>query len=275
MTIRVAVAGATGKMGRLAIRLIEEADDLELHAALHSRSSLDEMLGADVALDVTHPAASAGIVEFATGAGIPIVVGTSGWSGDRIAEIAQFVRGHEDAGAVLFIPNFSVGSVLGSAFAALAAPFFDSIEIVEAHHAGKVDSPSGTAVRTAELIAEARADAGPVAAPHADQRARGQLVSGVPVHSLRLAGLLAEQRVILGGQGETLTISHSTVSPSAYEQGILLALRRAPETSGVVVGLDALLGLGLPGTGLPEAGLPETGLPGTGLPGTGLPGPAA
>lgn len=247
MTIRVAVAGSTGKMGRLAIGLIEASDDLELHGALHSGSSLDEMLGADVALDVTHPAVSAGIVEFATGAGIPIVVGTSGWSNDRIAEIAKFMRGHDDAGAVLFIPNFSVGSVLGTAFATLAARFFDSIEIVEAHHAGKVDSPSGTAVRTAELIGAARGDAGPVSAPHADQRARGQLVSGIPLHSLRLSGVLAEQRVILGGEGETLTVSHSTISPSAYEQGILLALRHAPEAKGVVVGLDALLDLGLPG----------------------------
>jgi 4-hydroxy-tetrahydrodipicolinate reductase len=246
MTIRVAVAGATGKMGRLAIELIEASDDLALHAALDSSSSLDEMLGADVALDVTHPAASAGIVEFATGGGIPIVVGTSGWSSDRVAEISRFVRGHDDAGAVLFIPNFSIGSVLGSAFSALAARFFDSIEIVEAHHAGKVDSPSGTAVRTAELIGKARAAVGPVAAPHADQRARGQLVSGVPVHSLRLSGVLAEQRVVFGGEGETLTISHSTVSSSAYEQGILLALRRAPAASGVIVGLDALLDLGLP-----------------------------
>ena len=110
------------------------------------------------------------------------------------------MRGHEDAGAVLFIPNFSVGSVLGTAFAALAARFFDSIEIVEAHHAGKVDSPSGTAVRTAELIGDARAPLGPVDAPHADQRARGQQVAGIPVHSLRLSGVLAEQRVVLGGE---------------------------------------------------------------------------
>lgn len=245
MTIRVAVAGATGKMGQLALRLIEEAEDLELHAALDSKSSLDLMLGADVAFDVTHPGASAEIVEFAAGAGIPIVVGTSGWSSERISEISAFVRGHADAGAVLFIPNFSIGSVLGTAFAKLAAPFFDSIEIVEAHHAGKVDSPSGTAVRTAELIGAAR---GPVAAPHADQRARGQLVSGVPVHSLRLAGVAAEQRVVFGGDGETLTVTHSTLSPSSYEAGILLALRSAPEASGVTVGLDALLDLGIPGT---------------------------
>ncbi len=248
VTIRVAVAGATGRMGRLAIGLIEASDDLELHAALDSSSSLDEMLGADVALDVTHPAASAAIVEFATGAGIPIVVGTSGWSNERIAEIAQFVRGHDDAGAVLFIPNFSIGSVISTAVSVLAARFFDSIEIIEAHHAGKVDSPSGTAVRTAELIGEARRDAGPVAAPHADQRARGQLVSGVPVHSMRLSGVLAEQRVIFGGEGETLTVVHSTLSPTSYEQGILLALRHAPDASGVVVGLDALLDLGVPGT---------------------------
>lgn len=247
MTIRVAVAGATGKMGQLAVRLIEESDDLELHAALDSRSSLDLMLGADVALDVTHPGASAEIVEFAAGAGIPIVVGTSGWSSDRISEISAFVRGHADAGAVLFVPNFSIGSVLGTAFAALAAPFFDSIEIVEAHHAGKVDSPSGTAVRTAELIGDARTADGPVAAPHADQRARGQLVSGVPVHSLRISGVAAEQRVVFGGDGETLTITHSTLSARSYETGILLALRSAPAASGVTVGLDKLLDLGLPG----------------------------
>ena len=248
MTIRVAVAGATGKMGRLALELIEAADDLELHAALDSRSSLSELDGADVALDVTHPAASGPIVEHAAHGGVPIVVGTSGWSAERITEIEHLLRDRHESRAVLFVPNFSIGSVLGSAFAAFAAPYFDSIEIVEAHHAGKVDSPSGTAVRTAELIGAARADAGPVSAPHADQRARGQLVSGVPVHSLRMSGLLAEQRVVLGGDGETLTIGHSTISSAAYEAGILLALRRAPEMQGVTVGLDALLGLHLPGT---------------------------
>ncbi|WP_308799885.1 4-hydroxy-tetrahydrodipicolinate reductase [Agromyces silvae] len=257
MTIRVAVAGATGKMGTLARNLIEAAGDLELHAALDSRSSLGELDGADVVLDVTHPAVSADIVRHAVTSGIPIVVGTSGWSADRIAEIHRLQRDREDARGVLFVPNFSVGSVLGSAFAAMAARFFDSIEIVEAHHAGKVDSPSGTAVRTAELMAEARGAEGPVAAPHADQRARGQLVAGIPVHSLRMTGLLAEQRVILGGTGETLTIAHSTGSAEAYEAGILLALRRATEATGIVVGLDALLDLGMPGVDAPAgAGTP-------------------
>ena len=247
VTIRVAVAGATGKMGQLATRLIEDAPDLELHAALDSRSALEALDGADVAFDVTHPAASGAIVEHAVRRGVPIVVGTSGWSADRIAGVERLVRDTEGARGVLFVPNFSIGSVLGTAFAALAARFFESIEVVEAHHAGKVDSPSGTAVRTAELMGEARAAAGepPVAAPHTDQRARGQLVAGIPVHSLRMSGLVAEQRVLLGGDGETLTITHSTLSPSSYEAGILLALRRAPEASGVSVGLDALLDLGL------------------------------
>ena len=247
MTIRVAVAGATGKMGRLALELIDQADDLELHSALDSRSSLSDLDGADAAIDVTHPAASGAIVAHAVEVGVPVVVGTSGWSADRRAVIERMLRDRDDATSALFVPNFSVGSVLGSAFAALAAPYFDSIEIVEAHHAGKVDSPSGTAVRTAELVGGARGDAGPVSAPHADQRARGQLVSGVAVHSMRMSGLLAEQRVVLGGNGETLTIGHSTISSAAYEAGILLALRRAPELRGVTVGLDALLGLHLPG----------------------------
>jgi len=248
VTITVAVAGATGKMGRLATRLIDEADDLELHAGLDSSSSLDELAGADVVLDVTHPAASAAIVDAAIAAGAAVVVGTSGWSRERIAEVETRLR-EADAGSgagVIFVPNFSVGSVLGSAFAAFAARHFDSIEIVEAHHAGKVDSPSGTAVRTAELIAAARGELGPVSAPHADQRARGQLVSGVPIHSLRMDGILADQRVMLGAPGESLQITHSTIAPTAYEAGILLALRRAASADGVTVGLDALLGLELP-----------------------------
>ena len=248
MTIRVAVVGATGKMGRLAVRLIDEADDLALAAALDSRSELGEMDGADVVFDVTSPASSPAIVQHAVEAGIPVVVGTSGWTRERIAGVEPLVKARLEAGeraAVLFVPNFSVGSVLATAFARAAAPFFASIEIIEAHHAGKTDSPSGTAIRTAELIGEARAEIGPVAAPHADQRARGQLVAGVPVHSLRMDGLVARQEVVLGGDGETLTLAHTTISESSYVAGILTALRAAPGASGVSVGLDALLDLGL------------------------------
>lgn len=244
MTIRVAVAGATGKLGSVAVRLIDEADDLELVARLDSRSPLEDMLAADVLVDMTLPAVSPDIVAFAVDNGMKVLVGTSGWSADRILSLERRVAEHEGTGAVV-IPNFSLGSALGTAFATVAARFFDSIEIIEAHGAGKVDSPSGTAVRTAELIGAARAERGPVDAPHTDQRARGQQVASVPIHSLRMRGVVAQQQVILGGPGETLTIRHDTVGSESYEAGILLAIRAVATATGVTVGLDKLVDLGI------------------------------
>jgi 4-hydroxy-tetrahydrodipicolinate reductase len=244
VTIRVAVAGATGKLGSVAVRLIEQADDLELVARLDSRSPLEEMLGADLLVDMTLPAVSPDIVAFAVDHGLKVLVGTSGWSADRILDLERRVADHEGSGAVV-IPNFSLGSALGTAFATVAARFFDSIEIIEAHGEGKVDSPSGTAVRTAELIGAARADRGPVDAPHTDQRARGQQVASVPIHSMRMRGIVAQQQVVFGGSGETLTIRHDTVSSESYEAGILLALRAAASATGVTVGLDKLVDLGI------------------------------
>lgn len=244
MTTRVAVIGATGKMGRLVCDLVEATPEYDLVARLNSSSALSEMLGADVAVDLTMPAVSQSVVDFATDHGIRVLVGTSGWSQARIDTLGHRLTGRSDVGAVI-IPNFSLGSVLGTAFSALAARFFDSIEIIEAHRSSKVDSPSGTAVRTAELMAAARAGLGPVAAPHTDQRARGQQVATIPVHSLRMAGVLARQDVILGGAGETLTITHNTLSADAYERGILVALAATRTCVGVTVGLDQLLDLGL------------------------------
>ncbi|MDH6236599.1 4-hydroxy-tetrahydrodipicolinate reductase [Cryobacterium sp. CG_9.6] len=244
MTTRVAVIGATGKMGRLVCGLIEQAEGYELVAQLNSQSSLDEMLGADVAVDLTMPGVSQSVVDFAVDHGLNVLVGTSGWSQDRIGSLAHRLAKLESVGVVI-VPNFSIGSVLATAFATLAARFYDSIEIVEAHQTSKVDSPSGTAVRTAELMAKARAGRGPVSAPHTDQRARGQQVSNIPVHSLRLEGLLARQDVFLGGTGETLTISHNTLSTDSYIQGILLALDATREAHGVTVGLDQIIDLGL------------------------------
>jgi 4-hydroxy-tetrahydrodipicolinate reductase len=246
MTTRVAVIGATGKMGRLVCDLVDNEPGYEVVARLNSASALTEMLGADIAVDLTVPAVSQGVVDFAVDNGIRVLVGTSGWSQARIDALGHKLKGRTDVGAVI-IPNFSLGSVLGTAFAALAARFFDSVEIVEAHQAGKVDSPSGTAVRTAELMAAARSGLGPVAAPYIDQRARGQQVATVPVHSLRLAGVLARQDVIFGGAGETLTITHNTLSADAYERGILVALAAARDCVGVTVGLDRLIDLGLGG----------------------------
>ncbi|HLP23683.1 MAG TPA: dihydrodipicolinate reductase C-terminal domain-containing protein [Microbacteriaceae bacterium] len=236
--MRVAIVGATGRLGSLAARLVQDAPDLELHAAVGSADSLDAVNGADVIFDATRLEVSRRVVEHAVNALIPVVVGTSGWTAQRIAELGTV---HSP---VCVIPNFSLGSVLGSAIAALAAPFFDTVDVVETHHAGKLDSPSGTAVRTAELIADARRRVGlEGAVPGAGQDARGQLVAGVPVHSLRQAGVVAEQVVTLGRLGESLRIEHVTTSSESYAEGILLALRSAPDLRGIVVGLDALLDL--------------------------------
>jgi 4-hydroxy-tetrahydrodipicolinate reductase len=246
MVSRVAVVGGTGRMGALVRSIVEREAEFELHASLGSADPLDRIEGADLVVDVTVPAVSPDVVSAALDRGIPVLVGTSGWSADRIAALRARVAVDRRPG-VIIVPNFSVGSALATAFSVLAAPWFDSIEIVESHHAGKVDSPSGTAIRTAELIGEARADIGPVAAPHADQRARGQQVASVPIHSLRHAGVSARQEVVFGGDGETLRILHDTSSDTSYEAGILLGMRAVREASGVTVGLDRLLDLGLRG----------------------------
>lgn len=227
-------------MGTLITELIGASDDFELVAALDSRSPLESMAGADLVVDVTVPAVSQRIVEFALSHGQSVLVGTSGWSGERIAALQPLVDAAPEAGVVI-VPNFSIGSVLATSFAATAARYFNSMEIVEAHHATKVDSPSGTAVRTAELMLASRGELGPVAAPHVDQRARGQQVSSIPIHSLRMQGVVAKQDVILGGTGELLTISHETLSPSSYEAGIMLALRATSSVRGLLVGLDRII----------------------------------
>ena len=241
--IAVAIVGANGRMGRLATSLIERSDDLRVHAGLGSSDPIERIEGADLVLDLTVPAVSPEIVGAALDRGIPVLVGTSGWTSERITTLARRLQSTPDLG-VIIVPNFSLGSVLATLAATMLAPYFESIEIVEAHHEGKVDSPSGTAIRTAELIGAARGDSGPVSAPHADQRARGQQVASVPIHSLRMSGLLAQQDVIFGGVGETVRVSHETFSDESYAAGLLLGLRAAPTARGVVVGLDKLLDLG-------------------------------
>lgn len=244
MPIRVAVVGATGKLGRIVCDIVASEPGFELHAELNSASSWDELDGADLVVDATSPAVSGDVVRAAIDRRLPIIVGTSGWSLERIARVQAEIE-RADIGAV-FVPNFALASVIGSALAAAAAPFFSSIEIVESHRDTKADSPSGTAVRTAELIAAARADIGPVTAPHVDQRARGQQVASIPIHSLRRPGVIAVQSVILSGPGESLTITHDTVDPAAaYAPGIRLALARASSVRGVVVGLDRFLDIGV------------------------------
>jgi len=244
MTTRVALVGGTGRLGGIIRDVIEQEDGFEVAAVLTSRSDLADMDGADLVIDASTPSISINVVRAAVERGIPVLVGTSGWSAERIALVRPLVEA-AGSGAV-FIPNFSLGSVLGSALAAAAAPFFPSVEIVEAHRETKVDSPSGTAVRTAELIAAARSAVGPVESPHVDQRARGQQVASVPIHSLRRPGVIARQETILSGAGEALSIVHDTVDPAAaYAPGIRLALAHAVQARGVVVGLDSFLDIGI------------------------------
>ncbi|WP_203582201.1 4-hydroxy-tetrahydrodipicolinate reductase [Microbacterium hibisci] len=244
MTTRVAIVGGTGKLGGIIRDVVEAEPGFELAGVLSSRSELSELQGADLVVDASTPAVSIDVVRAAIERGINVLVGTSGWSAERIALVRPLVEA-AGTGAV-FIPNFSIGSVLGSALAAAAAPFFPSVEIVEAHRETKIDSPSGTAVRTAELIAAARAAVGPVESPHVDQRARGQQVASVPVHSLRRPGVIARQETILSGAGESLTIVHDTVEPAAaYAPGIRLALAAARDARGVTIGLDSLIDIGI------------------------------
>ena len=240
MTIKVSVIGATGRMGKLALEIIDASQDLELHSALDSKSELAQALGSDVIFEATKLDVSKEVVAFALANKLNILVATSGWS-----EADRACLGLGSEPAVVFVPNFSVGSVLASNFAALAAKHFDSIEIVETHHAGKVDSPSGTAIRTAELISESRHEAGltqPLI-PGVGQEARGQVVAGVPVHSMRLSGVSAKQEVTLGGVSEVLNISHEVSSIQAYASGILHSIRFTASAKGLTVGLDKVLGI--------------------------------
>jgi 4-hydroxy-tetrahydrodipicolinate reductase len=240
MTIKVAVVGATGRMGKLALDIIHGSQYLSLHAALDSKSELSQVIGADVVFEVTRLEVSEQVVDYCIANGLKVVVGTSGWSAPKLAALEHKLAGNPEA-AVVVIPNFSIGSMLASSFAAQAAKFFDSVEIVEAHHAGKIDSPSGTAVRTAEMIAEARAGLTQPLIPGVGQTARGEVVAGVPIHSLRIAGVSAKQDVHFGGNSEVLTISHEVSSVASYGHGIALSLRVAAQANGLMVGLQSVV----------------------------------
>ncbi|UNK69530.1 4-hydroxy-tetrahydrodipicolinate reductase [Microbacterium sp. H1-D42] len=244
MTTQVALVGGTGRLGRIIHTVIDALDGFEVRTVLGSASEFSELDGADLVVDASTPAVSIEVVRAATERGLNVLVGTSGWSQERIALVRPLVAAAEIG--ILFIPNFSLGSALGSALAAAAAPFFPSAEIIEAHHDRKIDSPSGTAVRTAELMVDARDAQGPFQAPHVDQRARGQQVAGVPVHSLRRPGVIAKQEVILSGAGESLSIVHDTIdSAAAYAPGIRLAVPFARDVRGIVVGLENIIDIGI------------------------------
>jgi 4-hydroxy-tetrahydrodipicolinate reductase len=246
--LKVAVLGAQGRMGAEAVKAVTAAEDLDLVAALGRGDSLQDVLdaGATHVVDLTVPASTEKNVRFAVENGLHAVVGTTGWDEDRRAALSGLLAGHPDTG-VLIAPNFALGSVLASAFAAKAARYFESVEIIELHHPDKVDAPSGTAVRTAQLVSAARAaagvPAGPDATEHSLEGARGADVDGVRVHSVRLRGLVAHQEVLLGGPGEQLTIRHDSYDRASFMPGVLLGLRSVAAHPGLTYGLDDYLDL--------------------------------
>ena len=246
MTIRVAVTGARGRMGSQAVAAVQAADDLELVAALGRGDDLDAARGADVLVDLTVPDAVMGNVERALGMGLHVVTGTTGWTDERLALVGRWQR--EAGRNVLVATNFGLGAVLVMRFAQQAARFFESVEVVELHHPAKVDAPSGSAIRTAQLIAAARAQAGMAPPPDATTQqlpgARGAVVDGVHVHAVRLRGLTAHQEVVLGGPGETLTLRDDTYDRAAYMPGLLLGVRQVASRPGLTVGLEHYLDLG-------------------------------
>lgn len=246
--MKVGVLGARGKVGREVCAGVREADDLELVAELDLGDSLEDLVaaGAEMIVDFTHPDAVMANLAFCIQHGIHAVVGTTGFDEDRLAELARLL-GDSPRSGILIAPNFSIGAILMMQFSAQAARYFESVEIIELHHPDKADAPSGTAGRTAKLIAAARQDAGLGTPPDATstglEGARGAAVDGIHVHSLRIRGLVAHQEVVLGGSGETLTIRHDSLDRISFVPGVLLGLRRIAGAPGLTVGLEAFLEL--------------------------------
>lgn len=245
---KVAVLGAKGRMGSTSVGAIDAADDLEVVAEVDIDDELSAIsdAGAEVALDFTQPDVALEHVRWCVENGVHVVVGTSGFEDTRVAAVRDLL-GHDPQVGVLIVPNFSIGAVLMMRFAGIAAPFFDSVEVIEMHHPDKVDAPSGTATRTAEVVAAARQEADSPPLPDATTSdpdgARGARVAGVPVHSVRARGFVASQEVVMGGAGETFSIRHDSHDRESFMPGVLAALRAVSGRPGLTVGLEDVLGL--------------------------------
>jgi 4-hydroxy-tetrahydrodipicolinate reductase len=247
--LKVGVLGAKGKVGREVAAAVEAADDMELVAAVDVDDEIDELVtaGAQAVVDFTHPDVVMDNLEFCIDHGIHGVVGTTGFDDERLAQLESWL-GDEPPCGVLIAPNFSIGAILMMRFAQEAAPFYESVEIVELHHPDKADAPSGTARRTAQLVAKARREAGcdpvPDATSSSLEGARGADVDGVRVHGLRIRGMVAHQEVVLGGMGETLTIRHDSMDRVSFTPGVLLGLRQIRDHRGLTVGLESFMDIG-------------------------------
>ncbi|MCW2497454.1 4-hydroxy-tetrahydrodipicolinate reductase [Jatrophihabitans sp.] len=246
--LRVGVLGARGRMGQEVCAAVDAAPDLDLVAMVDAGDWLFGVAdaGAQVLIDFTHPDVVMENLRFAVDQGIHAVVGTTGFTPDRLETLQEWLVDTPTLG-ILVAPNFGIGAVLSMMFAQRAAQFYDSAEVIELHHPGKIDAPSGTAIRTAQLIAAARATAGMSSSPDATSQtldgARGADVDGVRVHSMRIAGMVAHQEIVLGAEGETLTIRHDSLHRTSFMPGVLLATREISSRPGLTVGLESLLGL--------------------------------
>ncbi len=244
---RVAVIGAAGRMGATVCRAVEEAAGLALVGRFDAGDDLGDLGGAQVVVEFSVPDASPANVAHCVARGVHVVVGTTGWSQERLDTLRAQVAVAPAGTGVLIAPNFALGAVLMMAFAQKAARFYESVEVIELHHPGKVDAPSGTAARTAALIAAERADAGlgevPDATTQDEVGARGGRVDGIPVHSVRLRGLVAHQEVLFGSEGEMLTIRHDSFDRVSFMPGVIAAVRAVAEHPGVTVGLEHYLGI--------------------------------
>jgi 4-hydroxy-tetrahydrodipicolinate reductase len=244
--MRVAVLGSKGKVGATMVAAVERADDLTLSAEVDAGDPLSLLTesNTEVVIDFTHPDAVMGNLEFLIENGIHAVVGTTGFDDQRLGQVRSWLTADPEV-AILIAPNFAIGAVLSMHFASQAARFFESVEVIELHHPHKADAPSGTAARTARLIAEARKGMppNPDATTTGLEGARGADVDGIPVHSVRLAGLVAHQEVLFGTQGETLTIRHDSLDRTSFVPGVLLAVRKVKEHPGLTVGIEPLLDL--------------------------------
>jgi 4-hydroxy-tetrahydrodipicolinate reductase len=244
--MRVAVLGSKGKVGATMVQAVQAAEDLSLSAEVDAGDPLSLLTDnkTDVAIDFTHPDVVMDNLKFLIDNGIHAVVGTTGFTDERLQQVRAWLAAEPDVSA-LIAPNFAIGAVLSMHFARQAAPFYESVEVIELHHPHKADAPSGTAARTAALIAEARKELppNPDATTASLPGARGADVDGVPVHSVRLAGLVAHQEVLFGTAGETLTIRHDSMDRTSFVPGVLLAVRRVAEHPGLTVGIESLLNL--------------------------------
>ena len=244
--MRVGVLGAKGKVGATMVQAVEAADDLTFTAGVDAGDQLSLFTDSqtEIVIDFTHPDVVMDNLKFLIDNGIHAVVGTTGFTDERLGKVKAWLADKPDV-AVLIAPNFAIGAVLSMHFAKQAARFFESAEVIELHHPQKADAPSGTAARTARLIAEARKGLppNPDATSTGLEGARGADVDGIPVHSVRLAGLVAHQEVLFGTQGETLTIRHDSLDRTSFVPGVLLAVRTVGEHPGLTVGLEPLLDL--------------------------------